>query len=121
VRRYSVISQGQGFALRQGPIGTGRCEGVGLQIPDLQVFEDSFDHIDIVGLLVALFSKGTGIQAIIWIVFCVLMPLVGVNYASRMVFLSFLPARLSYHERPEAGTRIPLDNVGQRGCSNQSH
>jgi len=29
-------------------IGTGRCEGVGLRIPDLQVFEDSFDHIDIV-------------------------------------------------------------------------
>ena len=29
-------------------IGTGRCEGVGLRSPDLQVFEDSFDHIDIV-------------------------------------------------------------------------
>ena len=29
-------------------IGTGRCEGVGLRIPDLKVFEDSFDHIDIV-------------------------------------------------------------------------
>ena len=29
-------------------IGTGRCEGVGLRIPDLKVFEDSFDDIDIV-------------------------------------------------------------------------
>ena len=48
VRWYGVIRQGQGLALWQGRIGTGRCEGVGLRIPDLQVFEDSFDHIDIV-------------------------------------------------------------------------
>jgi len=34
--------------LWQRRIGTGRCECVGLRIPDLQVFEDSFDHIDIV-------------------------------------------------------------------------
>ncbi len=45
---YGVISQGQGLALWQRRIGTGRCEGVGLRIPNLQVFEDSFDHIDIV-------------------------------------------------------------------------
>ena len=43
-----MIRQGQGLALWQGRIGTGRCEGVGRRIPDLQVFEDSFDHIDIV-------------------------------------------------------------------------
>ena len=36
------VSCGPGF------VGTGRCEGVGLRIPDLQVFEDSLDHIDIV-------------------------------------------------------------------------
>ncbi len=46
--RYGVISQGQGLALWHRRIGTGRCERVGLRIPDLQVFEDSFDHIDIV-------------------------------------------------------------------------
>jgi len=54
-------------------------------------------------------------QAIFWIFFCVLMPLVGVNYASRMVFLSVLPARLSYSERPGVETRTPQDKLDLRG------
>jgi len=33
--------------VRCGMIGTRRCEGVGLLISGVQVFEDSFDHIDI--------------------------------------------------------------------------
>jgi len=34
------------------------------------------------------------LQAPIWIFVCVLMPLVGVSYASRMILHSLLPARL---------------------------
>ena len=45
---HGVIRQGQGLALGPGRIGTGRCDGVGLLISALKVFEDSFDHIDLV-------------------------------------------------------------------------
>jgi hypothetical protein len=38
---YRVISQGQGLALWQRRIGTGRCERVGLRIPDLEVLKQS--------------------------------------------------------------------------------
>ena len=42
-------------------------------------------------------------QALIWNFVCVLIPLVGINYALRMILLSFLPAgvgdrRLSHRE-----------------------
>jgi hypothetical protein len=59
-------------------------------------------------------------QAILWIFFCVLMPLVGVNYASRMVFLSVLPAQLSARERPGAGARTPQYNADLQGSGSPS-
>jgi len=43
-----VISQGQGFALWQGRIETGMCEGVGLRVPLVEMPKYPFDHIDIV-------------------------------------------------------------------------
>ena len=45
--RYRVIGQGQGLALWLRWVGTDGCEGVGLRIPGVEMFEDSFDHIDI--------------------------------------------------------------------------
>ncbi len=42
-----MIGLGQGLALWQWWVGTGGCEGVGRRIPDVQVFEDSFDDIGI--------------------------------------------------------------------------
>jgi hypothetical protein len=59
-------------------------------------------------------------QAIFWIFFCVLMPLVGINYASRMVFLSFLPTRISPRERPGAGARTPQYNADLQGSGSPS-
>ncbi len=46
--RYGVISQGQGLAFGQRRIGTGRCEGVGLRVPLVEMPKYPFDHIDIV-------------------------------------------------------------------------
>ncbi len=46
--RYGVIGERNGLALRQGRIGTGRCEGVGLRVPLVEMPKYAFDHIDIV-------------------------------------------------------------------------
>ena len=42
------IRYGQGLALWQGRTGNGRCKGVGLRIPPLEMPKYPFDHIDIV-------------------------------------------------------------------------
>ena len=47
IRRRSSGSSSS-LPLWPGRIGAGTCEGIGLRIPDLQVFENLFDHIDTV-------------------------------------------------------------------------
>ncbi len=43
-------------------------------------------------------------QVLIWIFVCVLIPLVGINYASRMILLCLLPAGVG--DRPQ---KLPGD------------
>lgn len=46
--RHRVIGRGQGLALRQGRVRTGRCDGIGLRLPLVEMPKYAFDEIDLV-------------------------------------------------------------------------
>jgi hypothetical protein len=46
-------------------------------------------------------------RSLIWILVCVLIPLVGTTYALRMILLSLLPERIA--NNPQLKNAIPTD------------